>query len=117
MKTVIPCGLTADGRIVLGGAFQLADTLGFPLWASMDEAENRGCVISIPHFFASAIEHGWDDSRAFGMIRDALSERGKLGDFEAIHNGCISMFMDAAKDFPIHEARAIARRMREMIEE
>lgn len=110
------CGFTADGRMVLGGAFQLADTMGVPLWFSLDQAEENQCVISMPHYFASAMEHGWDDVQTFGKIRESLADRGSVHDLERIKLGCIAMFMDVAHTMPGQPANEIGRRMRELIE-
>ena len=110
------CGATPDGHPVIGGAFQLADTMGVPLWFSLDQAQERNCVISMPHYFASAIEHGWDDVQTFGKIREALADRGKLDDFEKIKLGCITMFMQVAKTMPGKPATEIGAAMRQMLE-
>jgi len=100
----------------MGGAFQMADTLGFPLSASLDEAKKKGCVISLPHYFASAIEQGWDDEKAFGKIREALSDRGEADEFEKVKLGCISMFMTVARESSDRTPSEIGRRMREILE-
>lgn len=110
------CGFTADGRMVLGGAFQMADTMGVPLWFTLDQAEEKGCAISIPHYFASAMEHGWDDVQTFGKIREAFVDHGNPIDFDRVRLGCIAMFMDVARTMEGQAADAIGRRMRELIE-
>lgn len=110
------CGYTDDGREVLGGAFQLADTMGVPLWVSLDHAEAMQCVVSLPHYFASAMEHGWDDAQAFGKISESLSDCGKGADRERVKHRCLAMFMAVAKTMPGKPATEIGRRMREMIE-
>ena len=110
------CGFTTDGRMVLGGAFQLADTMGVPLWFSLDQAEETQCVISMPHYFASAMEHGWDDVQTFGKIRESLADRGNASDLERITTGCIALFMDVAHTMPGQPATEIGRRMRELLE-
>jgi hypothetical protein len=90
------CGFTADGRMVLGGAFQAGDTMGIPLWFLMDEAAEHGAVISIPHYFASAIEHGWDDDQTFRKIRENMVDSSGHVDMETIKEKCIAMFMAVA---------------------
>jgi len=110
------CGFTPDGRMVLGGAFQMADTHGVPLSFVLDQAEEKHCVISMPHYFASAMEQGWDDVQTFGKIREALSDCGNGADFERITLGCIAMFMNVAHAMPDAPATAIGRRMRELLE-
>ena len=112
------CGFTAEGRPVLGGAFQLADTLGVPLWLSLDQAEEKQCVISLAHYFASAMEHGWDDVQTFGKIREALADQGRATDdaLERIKLGCMAMFMDVAATMPGQPPADIGRRMRELLE-
>lgn len=109
------CGLTVEGKVVLGGAFEMADTFGMPLWASLDQAEKMGCVISIPHYFASAMEHGWDDEMTFGKIRESLADRGRAGDIDKIKLGCLAIFMDVAKTMPGEPATEVGRRMKEML--
>lgn len=103
--------------MVIGGAFQLADTTGLPLWFALDQAELRQCCISIPHYFASAMEHGWTDTQTFDRIREALSERGDTKEFERIKQGCISMFMDVAGKMPGQPATEVGRKMRELLEQ
>jgi alanyl-tRNA synthetase len=110
-------GTTLSGQIVLGGAFQAADTLGLPLEISMEQAEQRGFVISLPHYFACALEHGWDDRQTFGKIAEALAERGRTADFAVVRLKCIAMFMEAAREMPGANAVSIAGRMRERLEE
>jgi alanyl-tRNA synthetase len=102
--------------MVLGGAFQMADTHGLPLTNTMDEAEKRSCVVSIPHYFASAMEHGWDDIQTFGKIREALSDTGRAQDMDRIKLGCMAMFMDVAHAMPGKNAMEIGQAMREKIE-
>lgn len=102
---------------MVGGAFYMSDTEGLPLEILMDAAESKGLVLSIPHYFASAIEHGWSDEQAFRKIREALVDRGKKDDFERVRNGCIAMFMDVASQMPSHTAEEIGRRMRLLCEE
>ena len=111
------CGVTADGREVLGGAFQLADTMGIPLWFALDQAKEKQCVISMPHYFASAIEYGWDDVQTFSRIRESLVDHGNVSDFENIKLGCIAIFTEVAKTMPGQSTTEIGRRMREMLEE
>ena len=110
------CGFTVDGRPVLGGAFQLADTMGVPLWFSLDYAEEKQCVISMPHYFASAIEHGWDDEQIFRKIEESLADRGCRNDLEQIKIRCNLMFMDVAQMVPGKPATEVGRKMRELLE-
>lgn len=110
------CGFTPDGRMVLGGAFQLADTMGVPLWFLIDQAEKKQCAISMPHYFASAMEHGWDDGQTFGKIRESLADLGNASDIERIKLGCIALFMDVARTMPGQPATEIGQRMRKLIE-
>ena len=102
--------------MVLGGAFQLADSMGVPLWFSMDQADEHNCVISLPHYFASAMEHGWDDVQTFGKIREALVDRGNANDLERIKLECIALFMAVARTMEGSDAMAIGQRMKEMVE-
>ncbi len=88
--------IIGDG-LCLCGAFQMADTYGFPLWAFMDRAKMYGLKTSFPHYFASAIEHGWDDIQTFSKIKEALEDCGLGKDFEDIKMKCIFMFMQYAK--------------------
>lgn len=111
------CGVTTDERMVIGGAFQMADTIGVPLWFSLDQAAEKNFVISMPHYFASAMEHGWDDADTFGKIREALADHGNLGSLDRIKTACIAMFMEVARTMPGQSAPAIGRKMREMLEE
>jgi len=98
MSELIHIGNTPDGKPVLGGAFQLADTSGLPLWAALEHATKRGAVISLPHYFASAIERGWDDRMTFAKMQEAISDAGIAVDFDAIRRGCMALFMEAAAD-------------------
>ena len=110
------CGVTSDGKMVLGGSFQMADTMGVPLWLSFDQARERGFVISLPHYFASAMEHGWDDVQTFGRMREALVDSGQPFDMEAIKQRCIAMFMEVARSMPGGSAAEVGRAMRENLE-
>ena len=102
----------------------MGDTNGVPLWHLLDEAEKNGCVISIPHYFASAIESGWDDIQTFKKIRESLVDHGGgKEDMDRIRLECIAMFMSVMKRMPNltddeSETRAIkvARQMRLEIE-
>ena len=100
-----------DG-LCLCGAFQMADTYGFPLWAFMDQAKKYGLRTSFPHYFASAIEHGWDDVQTFTKIREAFEDCGLGKDFEEIKTKCIFMFMQYAKQNEGYNASQIATEMR-----
>ncbi len=113
---ILLLGKTPDGRPVFGGAFQMADTHGFPLWATLDEAKEKGFVISMPHYFASAMEHGWTDEMTFINIREALVEIGNPDVFEKVKQGCIAMFMKVAATMPDQPATEIGKRMRELLE-
>lgn len=110
------CGFTKDGRRVLGGAFHFSDTLGLPLSFTMDLAERNNCVISLPHFFASAMEHGWDDQQTFAKISEALTDRGTGRDLGSVKLRCIFLFMRVAETLPGRPATEIGRRMRELLE-
>lgn len=94
----------------------MADTMGFPLWASLDQAEEKKLTISMPHYFASAMEHGWDDGQTFSKIQESLADRGRTGDLEGIKTLCIAMFMEVAAKMPGEPATAIGRKMRELLE-
>lgn len=115
-KPLCLVGFTRDGRMVLGGAFQLADTMGVPLWFALDEADKMRRVISMPHYFSSAMEAGWSAEQAFGKIREALGDRGCAADFEGIRRGCIVLFTDVARTVPEEPPKAIGRRLRELLE-
>ena len=119
LKTKSPSvllGKTVNGLPVLGGAFQLADTYGLPLWASFVVAREQGFVVSLPHYFASAMEHGWDDEQTFSKIKEALVDFGNPGVFEQIQQGCVAMFMKVALTMPGCSAVEIGKRMRELLE-
>ncbi len=116
MSQLVRLGSTPDGRPVYGGAFQLADTLGFPLASSLEQAAFTGCIISMPHYFASAMEHGWDDEQAFSRIKEALVDFGNPGVMDQIKQGCIAMFMKVATTMPDQPATEIGKRMRELLE-
>ena len=116
MSTLVLLGKTPDGRPVYGGAFQLADTLGFPLAASLEQSRVVGCVVSMPHYFASAMEHGWDDEQTFSRINEALVDFGNPGVFEQVKPGCVAMFMKVAATMPGCSAVEIGKRMRELLE-
>ena len=112
------CGYTEEGRPVMGGAFQMADTMGFPLAFALAAAEAAGAVVSIPHYFASAMEHGWDDRQTFARIAEAL--RDQLGAaapaMDGIKMGCIALFMNVAKANPGANAMELGRIMRTGLE-
>lgn len=116
MSQLIRLGSTPDGRPVYGGAFQLADTLGFPLASSLEQAAFTGCIISMPHYFASAMEHGWDDEQTFSRIKEALVDFGNPGVMDQIKQGCVAMFMKVAATMPDQPATEIGKRMRELLE-
>ena len=113
LKTI---GYTTSGKPVLGGAFQLADTLGVPLWLSLDQAKEKNCVISIAHYFASAMEHGWDDKQTFDKIREAFVDADRIDEVEIIREKCIKMFMEFASKHPNCTAAEVGKKMREVIE-
>src|SRR5690349_20974772 len=110
-------GITVDGKTVLAGGFQMADEMGFPLSQSFLEARKYNCVISIPHYFASAIEAGWDDKQTFSRIHESFRDsRIEEPDYpwELI---CIKIFMDTANKMNIESsARDIGKSMREELE-
>lgn len=64
-------GITIDQKIVFGGAFEMEDTIGFPLDMSLTAAQERNAVISITDYFDSAINHGRDDKWTFNRIEQA----------------------------------------------
>ncbi len=110
------CGKTTTGKPILGGAFQMADTHGYPLWLCMDSAAARGVAVSIPHYFASAMEAGWDDVQTFAKIEEALAERRELDKFEPMKTLLIGMFMEVAHTMPGQPATEIGKKMREQLE-
>ena len=69
-------GITTDGKECLGGIFEMAATYGFPLPASMVEAERMGAVISWETYMKDALKAGWPIDRAFKAIRAAFRETG-----------------------------------------
>ena len=116
-------GFTPTGQCVIGGAFQAGDTYGLPLWACLEQARENDMVISIPHYFASAIEHGWDDRQTFAKLREGFIDSGDRPDFESMEKMLLWMFMAIHKRHPElveneHEtvATQVARLMREEIE-
>jgi hypothetical protein len=113
---VKPIGITNDGRVVVPGAFEMADTHGVPLGAFMAIARERGCVVSIPSYFARAIESGWTQDQVFAHLREALLEQGAMRDFEGLKDNLIRMFMDVADGLPNATAVEIAAAMRRKVE-
>ncbi len=110
-------GKTTDGQAVVGGAFFLHDTKGYPLAFQMEQGERQGFRISIPHFFAAAIEHGWTNTKAFAQIREALQDNDYGSEYERCRLGCVALFMQAKSELPgERDAQVIARRMREKLE-
>ncbi len=105
-----------DGKKLVVGAFQMADSQGFPLVNCMDWADKNNACISIPHYFASAMEHGWDDEQTFGKIREALSDRMEVASLQPIKDACASMFMYFAGKMPCKTAPEIGLVMREVLE-
>lgn len=105
-------GVCVDGKKVLGGAFQLADTFGLPLSFSMTLARERGFEMSLPHYFASAIEHGWTYEQTSDHIREALSELGKAVDFDWVMQVCASMFITTRDKINDYSPKKIAAAMR-----
>ena len=69
-------GVTTDGRAVFRGTFKLADTYGFPLAISLDEAAKRGVVINLGDHYEDARQAGWPAERAERSIREALVDTG-----------------------------------------
>ena len=100
----------------MGGAFQLADTMGVPLWFSLEQAEIKKSIISLPHYFASAMESGWDDVQTFGKIQEALTDAGQKADIEKIKFACITLFIEVSRTMPGKSAMEIGRKMREDLE-
>lgn len=92
----------------------MADTYGFSLADSIRAAEARGMTISLPHYFASAVEHGWDDVRISAHLREALIDLNRACDFERVWAGCVWLFMREAA--PGRTAVEMGRRMREDLE-
>ena len=116
MNPIKEIGSTPTGQAVLAGAFQMSDTEGFPLSSFMVEASSRNYATSIPHYFASAMEHGWDDIQTFGKIREAMVDAGSVSDFESVKERCIFMFMRVAENMPGQPATEIGKKMREELE-
>lgn len=116
-NNICVCGRTSDGRPIIGGAFFMVDTMGVPLSFLMDESERQGTVISLLHFFACAIEHGWDDKQAFAKIREALEDRGRGKDSDFVENECLRVFMNVARSNPnMITAVEIATALRKLLE-
>lgn len=110
-------GSTADGRPVLGGAFQMADTHGFPLVFQLDKAKEQNAVISWAHYFASAMEAGWDDNQTFGKIAEALQDCGQARELPGIKDKCAGMLLCMARQFPGKPANELGGLMREYLEQ
>lgn len=70
----------------------------------------------MPHYFASAMETGWDDEQTFSRIKEALVDFGNPGVMDKIKQGCVTMFMKVALTMPGCSAVEIGKRMRELIE-
>lgn len=75
-------GLTVGHTPLLGGSFKMADTIGFPLAFSMDEAEKHGCSISLPCHVADSIAAGWPAERAIREVKEAFGARGQRHVFD-----------------------------------
>ena len=110
-------GFTVKNQEVLGGTFQLADTHGFSLTDSLEQARKYNMVVSFPHYFAIAIEAGWDDEMVFRRIREAIRDSGDyLVEHEQMRLILIYMFMEVAKKHPGKLASEIGKEMRLEIE-
>lgn len=107
-------GYTPQGNPVFAGAFQMADTIGFPLSESLAQATNMGAVISIPHYFASAMEAGWTEKQVFSRIQEAFQDARIPVDMSEIEARCIAMFMQHASDGM--NAMEVGKAMREELE-
>ena len=87
-------GRTPDGKPVLSGAFQLADTHGVPLWFSLLQAQERGAVISIADYFKSAVDAGRQAGKVLTEIRHAFTDAGMVADFSEIDAKCIAYYLN-----------------------
>lgn len=61
-----------DGTPVIGGLFQMHDTMGFPLGQSILECQKRGWVVSLGRFCFDAIKGGWSMRKIKTTIREAI---------------------------------------------
>lgn len=111
------CGWTDDARPVLAGAFQLADTHGFPLDLACIHAHEIDAVLSVPHFWASAIEAGWTEERAAQRLESEWTD-GATPFRYAEHRRKIMALYLAADALSGRRLRSdeVGREMREHIE-
>lgn len=113
-KPLCLLGCTPEGKPVLGGAFQMADTKGIPLSISLDQARKWGMVISIPHYFASAIEHGWDQNQIQSHVREGFVDSGEpIPDFM---DKCFYLLFEVARKMEHSKSVEVGKKMREMME-
>lgn len=63
-------------QILIHAGFKLFDTYGLPLAVQIEAARKYGAVLSVPSFYADAIEAGWKKARALAVIEEALIDTG-----------------------------------------
>lgn len=77
-------GQTVTGKPILGGAFFMSDTMGYPLGMQIIHAHELGAVVSIPAFVADAVSAGWLRERAIREVREELRMIGRLDDAKLV---------------------------------
>lgn len=56
--------------------FQLSDTHGLPLAATMARLERAGMAVSMPHFIREARAAGWGRQKIRALVLEAVAEVG-----------------------------------------
>lgn len=69
---------------LIGGAFELADSYGFPLADSIRAAQQHGHYISLFDYSQKALNHGWTLSQILTKIKEALFDLGRSNDYPEI---------------------------------
>lgn len=113
-------GFSSSGLPMLAGAYAALVELKMPLAMCLAEALRRNWSVSLPHFFASALENGRSDAWAFDEIKKALYALNRDEVFPRVKKNCIQYLEAAAARLP-DEARPsaaeIAREMRFFMEQ
>lgn len=69
-------GMTADGRMVVGGLFAMHDTHGIPLTVSVALCQEMGHVPGFYDFVCMALKSTWSPHRIRRVVEEAASDNG-----------------------------------------
>lgn len=101
------------GQDILGGAFDVCEQLDYSLAKVIADAKERNATVSIPHYFACAVEKGWHPQEVFNKIEEAIVNPDTL---HSVWQGCVDMFMTTSEKMDGNDVKGVAKNMRGVLE-